>query len=257
MKTNTIFLCSILIAVGCGAPDAPQAEVSIYDLTSLPDAIRLHGKAAGIEQSSMPGARFVDSKALKQMNLSEEKSGLWLIDTDFIPAEMDAALEEQRMNLGADGTLTDAEGRPVLALVSSEVWNVKSHGRVPAKTFTIQASPYPWRCIYYSTWAIYTSYVGAKKYESRTWAAARYVNSSGACGGGPNTNIDYVNAHTAAKSGETGSTNACNACSATDAYDSDWSVDLGDRLTDHSAVWIDWGYGVSRSSHRCFGAACT
>jgi len=84
---------------------------------------RLGGRAAGKPVSSMPGAKAISRGRWGQMK-EIPKTGLFLVDMDFIPPGLEEDLKRNGYRLAPNGTLTRG-GKPVALFVHGETYQVK------------------------------------------------------------------------------------------------------------------------------------
>ena len=216
---------------------------------------RLSGVKAGLAPSSLPGVKFISSEEAKSFNAAEQKTGLFLVGIDFVPRELSAALKAFRYTLHRDGTLLDANGEPILAMVTSEVYLVEKKRMGSLSSFFISeanaANPFPWRCYSFTPWAVYHG--GFHRwYDARTWADTYGADSSGGCSSGsPHTRVDYI--YTRAAVGGWGDSDHCFNCESEYSRDT-WDVGYwwpahGIPVTTHHAVYADGNFSFSRTSH--------
>jgi len=74
-------------------------------------ARRLSGKEAGLARDAVPGVHFVSSEEWSRMR-EIPKTGLFIVDADFIPGNLEATLKERGFRLEKNGDLFDSEGKP-------------------------------------------------------------------------------------------------------------------------------------------------
>lgn len=216
---------------------------------------RLEGNKAGLPRDSLPGVQFISLTDAKRMDTLEHKSGLFLVDLDFIPRDLTDALKAFKFILLKDGTLLNANHEPILAMVTSEVYLIeRSRTDKLASLFIPEAyaaNPFPWRCYSFTPWAVYHG--GFHRwYDARTWSGAYGADSSGGCSGGsPHTRIDYL--YTRAAVGGWGDSDHCFNCETEYSRDT-WDVGYfwpahGIPVTTHHAVYADGGFSFSRTAH--------
>jgi hypothetical protein len=216
---------------------------------------RLKGTQAGLARSRVPGVRFISSEKVRRIKVTERQTGLYLVDIDFIPRGLPAALKQFRYTLRKDGTLLDANKEPILALVTSEVYLIEKRKAAGLSNLVIPtaqaANPFPWRCYSFTPWAVYHG--GFHRwYDARTWAGAYGADNSGGCSGGsPHTRIDYL--YTRAAVGGWGDSDHCFNCETEYSRDT-WDVGYfwpahGVPVTTHHAVYADGTFSFSRTAH--------
>ncbi|MBP1697918.1 MAG: hypothetical protein H6Q41_3106 [Deltaproteobacteria bacterium] len=216
---------------------------------------QLSGLKAGLPPESLPGAQFISLKDAKRMDTKERKTGLFLVDVDFVPRELPEALRSFKYTLRKDGTLLDANEEPILALVTSEVYLIQK--KRTENLFNLitpeayAANPFPWQCYSFTPWAVYHS--GFHRwYDARTWADTYGPDGAGGCStGSPHTRIDYI--YTRAAVGGWGDSDHCFNCESEYSRDT-WDVGYfwpahGVPVTTHHAVYADENFSFSRTSH--------
>jgi hypothetical protein len=223
---------------------------------------RVTGAALGLPRSTFPYARFTTSEAVKRIDFARQGTGLFVVDTDHVPADLPGLMKSKELSSKPDGSLVDAIGEPAALLIQSETYAVQVAGQVRTSwlgrmmdefvTPAQAARPFPFRCLTFSTWALYHS--GFHRwYEAGTDVAAFGANASGTCGlNTPRTRIDYLQARTAVQG--PGTENFCLACLTTGAYDQ-WDVGYGwpahgVPTTTHSGLWADGSRSFTRTATR-------
>jgi hypothetical protein len=209
---------------------------------------RVKGREAGLPIDRLPGAKSMSLSEVKQMDVAKQRTGLFLVDIDFVPRELPAALRSRGLTLEADGTLRDGNQEPVVAFVTSEMYRVNREKQEPGATPS--ASPFRFACYSFTPWAIYHG--GFHRwYEAHTLAIAYGPDGMGGCSSGsPHTRIDYLQARAAVRQG--GDFQQCFGCDQVQANDV-WDVGYfwpahGIPVTSHSAVWADGTFSFSRTA---------
>ncbi len=200
---------------------------------------KLRGRAAGKPLSSMPGAKAITRGRWAQMK-EIPKTGLYLVDMDFVPPGLEQDLKQNGYRLAKDGTLTK-NGNPVALFVHGETFHVKPEkpgggggggaflqidplkqpvrfaqglaeqvGNTLARLVNAAgslvidearaASPFPWRC---GTWYFKWEYNGGFCRDYRAWshAYAWGPGSDGVCANPkPLTRIEYISTYAKAGS---------------------------------------------------------
>jgi hypothetical protein len=221
---------------------------------------RLAGAQIGLPRTQAPYAKFVTMDAIKQMDFARTATGVFIVDTDYVPRELPEILRMKGLNPTQDGRLLDANGEPVALLIKSETYLAQGPSNrqtslldkmtdlliPPAKA----ASPFPWRCFSFGPWAVYHS--GFHRwYEAGTNIAAYGADGGGGCSGAsPLTKIDFLQAR--ATVGAPGAQNSCFTCATQSAYDT-WDVGYwwpahGTPATFHSGIWADGSFSFSRTA---------
>lgn len=229
---------------------------------------RLTSEDAGLSLSQLPGVQKISLAKVKRMDVDKQRTGLFLVDIDFIPRELPEALKMQGLTLNSDGTLLmDGTQEPVVAFVTSEVYLMESQEK-PYKNNHVMsyllgesnsifsptatpANPFPFACFSFTPWALYHG--GFHRwYEADTWVAAFGRDGSGRCSNAsPHTRIDYL--QTRAAVGWPGSVQHCFNCEQKHAHD-EWDVGWfwpahGIPTTTHSGVWADGNFSFSRTAN--------
>ena len=185
--------------------------------------VELKGKAAGLSLSALPGARYVSSEDLHKEK-TPIKSGLLLLDMDFVPHELPKNLAEEGYTLLKNGKMRDAKGNPVLMILRAQVFALYDEKQgaltldqgqkkswLDVLVPTAKAgNPYPLRC---ATWAWRRTYNGGfcRSITARTSADAWGPDEAGGCGPNrPHTRIDYI--ETRAEIGSLRDRDSCTNC---------------------------------------------
>lgn len=221
----------------------------------------LHGRRAGLPLSGMAVKR-VTRRDLVGTDLKRMKSGLYLIDLDYIPPFVKEALREYKLTLKNDGQLVDQEGNEAKIFVGGETGLVKGDqggGTGILSTFDHEetwdeenkATPYPFRCYSFHPWAIY--YGGFHRwYDARTYANSYTTDPSGNCSIlSPQTNIEYLQTYVVVSGGP--DVDSCSSCSVESSRDV-WDVGYfwpahGVPTTYHHAVYKDGGIYFSKTAN--------
>ena len=122
MKTHFLFHCIVALSIamtGCKQePDKsskrPRKELKVEG----GDVIRLKGTQAGRPIETLPGVKAVTfDQWLKMKDIPE--TGLFLVETDFIPQELPNQLKKDGYILKKDGTLLDSTGVKIALLLET------------------------------------------------------------------------------------------------------------------------------------------
>ena len=178
--------------------DKTTVDLKAWPKDSATGAVvrQLSGLKAGLAVETLPGVRFISLKEAKRLDTRHQKTGLFLVDIDYVPRELPEALKYFKYTLRKDGTLTDANEEPILALVTSEVYLIEKKTTEKLSNLIIPeayaANPFPWRCYSFTPWAVYHS--GFHRwYDARTWADTYGPDGAGGCSSAsPHTRIDYI-----------------------------------------------------------------
>lgn len=222
---------------------------------------RLTGAQIGLPRAQAPYAKFTTMDAVKQIDFARTATGVFIVDTDYVPPELPEIMRMKGLNATKDGRLVDANGEPVALLIKSETYLAQGpSGRQTSLLGKVSdlfiapanaASPFPWRCFSFGPWAIYHG--GFHRwYEAGTNVAAKGTDGAGQCSGNsPLTRIDFLQARAAV--GSPGARNSCFACATQSAYDT-WNVGIfwpahGTPTTTHSGIWADGRFSFSRTAN--------
>ncbi len=181
----------------------------------------LRGRKAGKLVPSLQGAKSVSRRDWQKME-KIPKTGLYLVDLDYVPAGLEDDLKKKGYKLTRGGTLT-RDGNPVALFVVGETFRMKlardagpparkdggregttSRGSqllgwlisaVDLASDVEAASPFPWRC---GSWSFSWEYDGGFCREYRAWSRA-YAWGPGADGycasPKPLTHIQYISTY--------------------------------------------------------------
>lgn len=93
---------------------------------------RLSGKNMGLPRSALPGARFLSyGKWLKMTQIP--KTGLFIVDSFFVPRELPGELKRAGYRLKRNGTLVDRKGQPIALFVKSAYFELMPKGGTKPK----------------------------------------------------------------------------------------------------------------------------
>jgi len=222
---------------------------------------RVTGAAIGLPRAQAAYAKFVTTEAIKKTDFTRTASGVFIVDTDYVPRDLPEIMRMKGLTARQDGALVDANGEAVLLLIKGETYLAQGPsgrqtsllGKVSDLFITPAnaASPFPWRCFSFGPWAIYHG--GFHRwYEAGTNIAAYGADGGGQCSGGsPLTRIDFLQARAAV--GSPGNQNFCFTCPTQSAYDT-WDVGIfwpahGIPTTTHSGIWADGRFSFSRTAN--------
>lgn len=178
--------------------------------------ISLKGEKAGLPLSTLPGVKTISTRELLALD-EEPETGLYLLDTDFVPQELAEELKEAGFRLQKDGTL-DSAGVKTTLFVKAEVFQLRRKGPngkelLDDKTKS-RAFPLPWAAYGYNFWWRYNGGF-CRDYHAHTRAYA-YGPRAGTVW--PRTNIALIQTNVKTD------TDVCFNCH---QEGSDWSWDIG------------------------------
>ncbi|MCM1981672.1 hypothetical protein [Lyngbya confervoides] len=210
---------------------------------------------AGLALSDLPGVRQISLQRWSELQTVPE-TGLYLVETPFVPRTLKDQLAEMKYTLKPDGTLLDELGQRVTLFVKSEVFEVQQ----PAARFfpTLQASlplvgvpmlqaanPYPFSQF---SWSMYWRYRGGFCRDYRAWTKAE---AWGPIQGGyrPHTRINYI--ETRAEIGSRRDRDSCSNCDTESSYVR-WDIGCfwpahGGATGFHYANWQDGSFSATRT----------
>jgi hypothetical protein len=144
----------------------------------------LTGLDAGLPPEAYPQITCLTMEEYQGMKERNEipDTGLFLVDTDYVPENIEALLEDASLTLCSDGTLINAEGQ-----LATLVMNMNTYKMTPDDAQT-KASPYPWER-WRTSYNDYFYYDGVKKYFKayiKAWSESK-VN-----GNWISTRIEYM-----------------------------------------------------------------
>ncbi len=243
-------------------PDWPK------DTATGAAANRLTGPKAGAAIERLRGARSLKPGEAAGLDISKQRSGLYLVGIDYVPKDVTEGLKRFGYTLQPDGTLLDKQREPLVALVTNETYLIeppagaKSSDASPLPSLFTRlsdlvvprahaANPFPFRCYSFTPWAVYHG--GFHRwYDARTWASAYGADGANGCSwASPLTNITYI--QTRAAVGWPGDEDHCFNCNSEYSRDV-WDVGIfwpahGVPVTTHTGVWADGSFSFSRSAH--------
>ncbi len=226
----------------------------------------LRGLRAGLALRTMP-VKHLRRQDMGRTDMRQLKSGLYLIDLDYIPHFVKQVIAEYKFTLRPDGSLVDAEGQDAKIFVAGETGLVKGESLSPNESINASmdlnnllmdrydaqldpANPYPFRCYSYHPWAVYHG--GFHRwYDARTYASSYTTDPAGNCSiQSPRTNIEYLQTYAVVGGGP--DVDSCANCNSEDSRDV-WDVGYfwpahGTPTTYHHGVYKDGSIYFSRSS---------
>lgn len=214
----------LLLISSCKPTDTQPCECDRFRLPALSTDFqgipskKLTGRAAGLPLDSMPGIQTISTQKLERLQ-EAPKTGLYLVDTDFIPQELAKELKEAGYRLSPDGTL-DSAGVPIALFVQAEVFSLQTDSNASNQSFydltnpapKTRAFPLPWAGYSYSFWWKYNGGF-CRSFEGRSRAYA-YGPPTGDFW--PYTNVQWMQTHVRARNAQ--DTDVCANCFSESSY---------------------------------------
>lgn len=258
-RSISLVLVAALLAAPTVVLAADDGELKVTGGT----AQRLRGANAGAPLASMRGIKAITSADWKQMQ-AVPKTGLFLVDTDYVPLDLAANLKKMGYSLASDGTLTTATGKLAVLFVKNETYRIAKNAvdnhetersllgrlrRVASELAHLvvpdvkAANPYPWNQFSWSYWWHYPS--GFCR-TVRASVTAEAWGPPGAGGARPHTRIQYIET----RIDPYGRRNSCTNCDSS-RTDYRWHVGCFWPAYGHGGFtfvmfWRDGGVEVSR-----------
>ncbi len=221
------------------------------------------GTKAGLSLKALP-VKTISSAELKKVKVPDLKSGLYLVDIDYIPLFTQDLLKEEGLTLNNKGELFDRDNQPSTLLVGGETGlvnedlTIKPHVLQPGSLVTNAANlrgnrgnPFPFRCYVFHPWGLYHG--GFHRwYEAGTKASAYTTDPYGNCSNtSPITNIQYLQTYAQVTGGA--DVDHCFNCYKIQSKDV-WDVGYfwpahGVPVTTHHAVYRDGAIYFERTAH--------
>ena len=163
---------------------------------------------AGLPKGSVQGMKFTTTEQMKKTKGPTEV-GVFMVDSESIPKNLQANLKEAGYQLQADGKAVDAKGNPIAVFVSSQTYRVdpkQKSGELPnmlqrfgqaiwnfAVTPAKAGNPYPFRCYTINLYAVYDLGGFCRWQRVHTFAEADGALADGTCGvARPETRISSI-----------------------------------------------------------------
>lgn len=260
MKPNVcIIFCSFLflLLVGCKQQTCDCEALKYPGFTNeVQGAVAepLTGEAAGLPLNALPGVQTINYEEWLNMKDVPE-TGLFLVNTDFVPQELPEELRNAGYTLQENGTL-DSSGVKITLFVQSQVFKLRDTTQtqnnefegIPKDTITARAFPQPWAYYSYSFWWKYDGgFCRSYRGESKAYAYGPEVD-----GFRPYTNIQWIQTHVRA-AGKS-DTDVCANCHTLTSYAKDnigcfWPAH-GTGGGNHYiymfdsgvSIFVDWGW---------------
>jgi hypothetical protein len=228
-KSLGLMVSAVLVAMGVAAAELPAgAPQSVRGKERLDIAggveVTTEEKAAdmALPRANAPGVHLVKSDEFFRQYSDRRKapSGLYILNSEFIPRELPDRLKAAGVTLRPDGTLVNAQGRPVTMVVWSKLVVVPGDTRPMQHTWLEElgfspahaAEPYPlsaWSVFY--SWTIETGYCTDMRVDTNANAWGPLQGASR-----PPTNVQFLG--TRAWAGAGTYDNWCINCSAQHTY---------------------------------------
>lgn len=232
---STVLLSMILIAAAPTPPpagSAPPKQLSLKSDGKIAGGVEVTTAASAddmaLPREKFPGVHFASSTEFFAQNPDRSKtpSGLYILDADFVPAQLPDHLKSLGLTLGQDGSLVDAKGEkttmlyfPRLAKVAGKQGALPggvtkwSLGLIPSAH---AATPYPLSWVSAgASWRLPTGFC-------RTVTADSRIDAWGPLHGGarPHTRIEYLEARVRVAHDRSSRCPNADVCTAHDS----WSV---------------------------------
>jgi hypothetical protein len=192
----------LLVFMGCqnsvedSAGNLPFVETTITGGT----AEILKGEEAGYSLDAYPQIMSISYSDWTEMD-EIPATGIYLVDTDHVPFNLDEMLAEDDLILNEDGTLVDCDGNLQTLFMFSQSIKVISD-----KSADIKGDPYVFS---YYTWSMRWKYDGGYCRDYYAWTDA-YAWGPELGGGRPRTKIEYI--YTYASIGSLSDNDHCYNC---------------------------------------------
>lgn len=251
--------------------DVPRQRLSAYskplDLATLPrDGVvygayikKVTGERAGLPLDGLPGAKAIPLLESRKIDVKKHRSGLFLIDIDYIPRELGELLKSKGLTLHDDGSLVDRNDKPTVGFVTSELYHVEipkaKAPKIPHEGLKAFSGPFPFTCFSFTPSAFYHEtgvFNNHRWYDAGTLAVAYGPDGGGGCSNGsPHTRIDYLQAIAAVNwPGNFQQAWDTDQLSASDVWDVGYGWPAhGVPTTTHSAIWANGSFSMSRTAN--------
>lgn len=173
--------------------------------------ILLKGEDAGLSLDKLPGVKSITYEEWHKLEKIPE-TGLYLVNTDFVPQELPENLKKAGYTLHRDGTL-DSAGVKITLFVQSQVYKIendvpsKGNNKLESDSVSPRAFPQPWAAYSYSFWWKYDG--GFCRGYNATTSAYAYGPRTGDFW--PSTNIQWMQTNARLSSGGN-DTDVCSNC---------------------------------------------
>lgn len=211
---------------------------------------------AGLPLQALPGVKRISFQQWAELK-TVPPSGLYLVDTSFVPMNLAQQLQKERLTLKPDGRLLDEKGEPITLFVKTEVFEVNRSSSQPslsqgltkalhADKATLQAAnPYPFS---WFSWSMWWRYRGGFCRDYRAWTTAEAWGPEQG-GARPHTRIEYI--ETRAQIGGRLDRDNCSNCDNESSYVR-WDIGCfwpahGGASGWHYANWKDGDFSATRT----------
>jgi hypothetical protein len=223
-------VCALAIMAAFASPVSAGNQTSIKS-KGPGQVIKLSGDAAGLSKSALPGAQFISYDAWAKMQ-DVPKTGLFIVDIDFVPSTLPQQLKEEGLSLSPNGQLTDSKGNPFAVFTSGDTYKLEGpagKGKqgglrgglwkyaeaavngiaslivTPAKA----GNPHPFWCAS-AGWSLRYEGGFCRSYRARTQANAWGPDAAWGCVNAPATSITRIETRTGL--GGPGPVRTCDNC---------------------------------------------
>ena len=249
------------------AAEGKQGEPSVGKRPEIPKpkmelkvkggrARRVSDKRGGHPLGKLPGVKKITTPAWGKMK-QVPKTGLYLVDTEFVPWGLERQLKEEGFVLRKDGTLLDAKGQKTTLFIKAEVFEVEAD----KVSFTdpqmrdilssalegepLAANPYPFSMF---SWSMWWHYRGGFCRDYRAWTVAEAWGPEQG-GSRPHTRIQYI--ETRVDMGRFHDRDSCSNCDEQKSYVR-WDIGCfwpahGGTSGFHYANWKDGNFSATRT----------
>lgn len=233
-------------------PQMPKMELKVKGGR----AVRVPDARAGHPLGKLPGAKQITFPAWAKMK-QVPKTGLYLVDTGFVPPGLESQLKEKGFVLRKDGTLLDAEHQPITLFIKAEVFEVEADKvsytdpqmreifSSALEGEALAANPYPFSQF---SWSMWWHYRGGFCRDYRAWTVAEAWGPEQS-GSRPHTRIEYI--ETRAEIGSRRDRDSCYNCDYQSSY-ARWDIGCwwpahGGASGFHYANWKDGSFSATRT----------
>ncbi len=163
---------------------------------------RLSGKEAGLPFSDFPGVKRLSSAQWARMK-QIPKTGIFVVDADYVPGDFRDALKEEGYSLDGKGVLTDREGKQKAIFILPQTYELKGQRQGWLEQLQKYAgdtvigdakagSPYQFACYSAQAWLVYDEGF-CRHWDLKTRGNAYGPKAGGGCGWPvPTTNISSI-----------------------------------------------------------------
>lgn len=152
---------------------------------------KLTGREAGLPLSDFPGAKSISSAEWKQMR-EIPKTGLYIVDADYVPGNFRQSLKQEGYSYGANGEIKDRKGNSKAIFILPQTYEMKGQRQGFLEKVQKYAgdaivgeakagNPYWFACYSADAWLVYSN--GFCRYwdlKTKGWAYG--PKAGGGCG---------------------------------------------------------------------------